>query len=334
MTEEPAARPAADTPQGGTPRLRVVVAEPHDVPPSPARAGASPGRLRTPLLLLQAMRPVQWTKNLLVFAALIFAQRLNDPSALAASAGAFVAFCLAASGVYLANDIRDRDQDLIHPLKRWRPIASGTLNVRVAAGTAVVVTALALAIASVVQLRLAAVLLLYVLIMAGYNLGLKRFVMVDVLIIAAGFVIRAVAGAVAIDVPISPWLYLCTFLLALLVGLGKRRHELLTLELVAGQHRQNLESYSLGLLDQLIAVTASATVLAYAIYTVQSPAVPRDHAMLLTVPLVLYAVFRYLYLIYRKRLGGSPETLLLRDRPLLATAILWVVVSIAILYRS
>ncbi len=281
--------------------------------------------------LLRAMRPLQWTKNLLVFAALIFARQTFNLEPLLLSIGAFVAFCAISSSVYLVNDVRDRVQDRLHPVKRLRPVAAGELSPRTALVAAAILALAGLALGGVIRPELFAVLSLYLAIMIGYNAGLKHVVVLDVIIIALGFVLRAAGGAIAIDVPISPWLYLCTFVVSLLVGFGKRRHELLLLQESAVGHRQNLETYTVTLLDQCIAVSAAATILTYSIYTFQAPTLPSSHAMVLTIPIVAYAVFRYLYLVYIKRAGGSPEVMLVRDRPLRLAVVAWVAASLAIL---
>ncbi len=281
---------------------------------------------------IRALRPIQWTKNLLVFAALIFTRSVLDWTALWHSIGAFLVFCAVSSSIYLVNDIRDVEQDRVHPVKRNRPIAAGELSVRTALIMAVVLLVSGLIGSWLIEPQLLLVVGIYVVMMLLYNAGLKHVVILDVILISLGFVLRAAAGAVAIDVPISPWLYLCTMLLALLVGFGKRRHELLTLQDAAGSHRQNLEDYSIPMLDQVVMITAAATIAAYAIYTVAAPTLPENHAMLLTVPIVVYAIFRYLFLLYRKHVGGSPELLLVSDRPLRLTLLVWVVVSGAILY--
>jgi 4-hydroxybenzoate polyprenyltransferase len=183
-----------------------------------------------------------------------------------------------------------------------------------------------------IDLDLLWVVAAYVVLMVAYSLRLKRVVLLDVIIISIGFVLRAAAGAVAIDVPISPWLYICSMLLALMLGFGKRRHELLMLRDTASQHRANLDAYSLPLLDQIIAVTSSSAVVAYSVYTFTAPTLPENHSMMLTIPIVLYAVFRYLFLIYKEHLGGSPELLLMRDRPTQLAIVLWGAASLAILY--
>jgi 4-hydroxybenzoate polyprenyltransferase len=179
---------------------------------------------------------------------------------------------------------------------------------------------------------LSGIFLAYIALMVSYSYGLKRVVILDVFAIAAGFVMRAAAGAIAISVPVSPWLYVCTMLGALFIGFGKRRNELTTLEHLAARHRANLDAYSVQLLDQIIGIVASATVMTYSLYTFDSPTVPENHAMMLTIPFVLYALFRYLYLIYRKQLGGSPEVLLVTDKPLLCCILGWGLSSVAILY--
>ncbi|CAN5499117.1 decaprenyl-phosphate phosphoribosyltransferase [soil metagenome] len=282
--------------------------------------------------LIRAMRPLQWSKNLLVFAALIFTRGVFDPDPLMRSIGAFVVFCSISSGIYLVNDVRDMTQDRLHPVKRFRPIAAGDLAPRVAVFTAAVLILAGLIGSLLIKRELMLVVALYVAAMLAYNAGLKNIVILDVMLISLGFVLRAAAGAVAISVPISPWLYICTLLVALLVGFGKRRHEILTLQGAASLHRQNLDAYSVTLLDQIIAISAASTIIAYSIYTFESPTLPDNHAMMVTIPIVVYTVLRYLFLLYKKRVGGSPEVLLVRDRPLLASVLLWVVVSGAILY--
>lgn len=295
------------------------------------RRGARPRLLGT---VLEAARPAQWLKNLVVFAPLLFGRELGAPAALPRVGAAALLFCLLTSAVYLCNDACDAESDLRHPLKRRRPVASGRLPRRLALrlslglGAGAVLAGLALAPA------LGGVLAAYALLMVGYSLWLKHVVIVDVLAIAAGFVLRAAAGAVVIGVPLSGWLYLCTVLLSLFLGFGKRRHELALLDDAAPAHRPNLEHYSLPMLDQLIAVTAAATLVAYALYSLSAPNLPESHAMLLTLPFVLYGLFRYLYLIYAEGRGGAPDHLLLADRPLLAAVLLWALCATAVLYLA
>lgn len=281
---------------------------------------------------IRLLRPVQWSKNLLVFAALIFSVNVFDLERVLQATGAFVVFCAASSAIYVLNDLRDRDTDIYHPLKRLRPIAAGEIGLTSARLTVAVLAAGALAGSWLIDPALTLVVGSYLLLMTAYSLGLKRVVLLDVIVISIGFVLRAAAGAVAIDVPISPWLYICSMLLALLLGFGKRRHELLMLRDSASRHRANLDAYSVPLLDQIIAVTSSSAVVAYSVYTFTSPALPDNHSMMLTIPIVLYAVFRYLYLIYKEHLGGSPELLLIRDRPIQMSIALWGIASLAILY--
>lgn len=283
------------------------------------------------LPLIRAMRPLQWTKNAVVLAALVFGMRLFDPASVGEALLAAIAFCAASSAGYLLNDARDLEQDRCHPEKRFRPLAAGDLGVDQALVAAGFLLVAAVGVSWAVRPALAGVTLAYAALMVGYTLCLKRFVIVDVLVIALGFVLRAVAGAVAIDVSISPWLLACTLLLALFLGFGKRRHELASLP-DAASHRRALESYTLPLLDQLIAVSAAATMASYVLYTIEARGATGQPAMLLTVPIVAYATFRYLFLLHRKGAGGSPEVVLWSDRPLLAALVLWGGVCVAVLY--
>lgn len=289
-----------------------------------------PGRRLPPLI--RALRPVQWSKNLLVFAALLFSLNVFDIRRIGEAIGAFLIFCAVSSSIYLLNDLRDREQDAHHPVKRFRPIAAGQVAPRSARVLAVALAIGGLVGAWLIDRQLLLVVAAYLLLMIAYTLRLKQVVLLDVIIISLGFVLRAAAGAVAIGVPISPWLYICSMLLALMLGFGKRRHELLMLRDVAGRHRANLDAYSVPLLDQAIAVTSSAAVVAYSVYTFTAPTLPENHSMMLTIPIVLYAVFRYLFLIYKEHLGGSPELLLIHDRPIQIAIALWGIASLAVLY--
>jgi 4-hydroxybenzoate polyprenyltransferase len=284
--------------------------------------------------IVRAMRPLQWTKNSLVFAALIFAAQATDAEPLLRTIGAFVVFCAVCSGIYLINDVRDAENDRHHPKKRYRPIAAGEVSPGTAMTVAIVLILVGLIGAFVVRPVFVGVIAGYIALMVAYSYGLKRIVILDVFVIAAGFLLRAAGGAIAISVPISPWLYVCTMLGALFIGFAKRRNELVTLDQVAGLHRANLDDYSIPMLDQIIAIVSSATVMAYSLYTFDSPTVPANHAMMLTIPFVVYAIFRYLYLIYRKQLGGSPEVLLLTDKPLLACIVGWGLTSLVIRYLA
>lgn len=279
------------------------------------------------------MRPKQWTKNAVVFAALVFDGHLFDPSRFALVVVAAVLFSMTSSAVYLFNDLLDAEADRHHPLKRKRPIASGRLSPALAKVVLVVLVATVLPAALLLNPLLAAVLASYVVLMLAYTFVLKHWVIIDVFVIAGGFVLRAMAGAVVIDVPISPWLYVCTVLLSLFIGFAKRRHELVLLDESAGAHRRILDDYSPALLDELIAVVAAATIMAYSLYTFLAPNLPEDHSMMLTIPFVVYGLFRYLFLVHRKNGGGAPEQVLLDDVPLLVTIVLWGLVSTLLLYH-
>ena len=295
-----------------------------------------------PLSLLRALRPKQWTKNAAVFMAAVFTINLywrpGDPASLLTvlgkSVGAFVIFCALASATYLINDLADIERDRQHPQKRRRPIAAGLLSFRLALGAAVVLAGLALPAAFLLGQEFGVVAAVYFASQFLYSYVLKHQVILDVFSIAAGFALRVVGGAFAIDVPVSPWLYVCTILGALFLGLCKRRHELLLLEDGATTHRKTLEAYTPQLLDQMIAVVTASTVFAYSLYSFSAENLPKNHAMMLTIPFVLYGLFRYLYLVYQHGLGGSPDELLLRDKPLLVDVALWVGVSLLVLYLA
>jgi 4-hydroxybenzoate polyprenyltransferase len=282
--------------------------------------------------LLISLRPKQWTKNLLLFLALIFSLRLDEPDLLARTALAFVAFSALASGTYLVNDVIDADRDRQHPTKRARPIAAGSLPPGMAIAVAAVLIVGAVALAVALATAFAVTLLLYLLLTLSYSLQLKHLVILDVLAVAAGFMLRAAAGATVIGVPISPWLYVCTILGALLLALGKRRHELVLLNGDVTRTRRILREYSVPFLDQMSSVVTAATIIAYSLYTFSAENLPDNQAMMLTIPFVLYGTFRYLYLVHLKGEGGTPEELLLSDRALVATVMGWVLTSIAILY--
>ena len=309
----------------------------------PGHPDEHPPRARRslPRALLAAVRPRQClTKNLLVFGALVFAsapqpgQRpisLLDPEPFLKALLAYLLFGLASGAVYLLNDIQDVAQDRLHPRKRHRPIAAGELPIPLAWATfALLLVALALG-ATLLRPLFAAIAATYVILQVSYSYGLKHQVILDVFVIAAGFVLRAVAGAVAIGVAISPWLYVLIGLGALFLGFGKRRAEIMLLTAAAGRHRRVLEDYSATLLEEMIAIITSATVMAYSLYTFSAENLPRNHAMMLTIPFVLYGLFRYLYLVYRRNEGGSPEQLLLTDPPLLACIVLWGLSCVVIL---
>jgi len=304
---------------------------------SPGRGAAGPSDRRLSRTepearaLLRALRPKQWLKNGIVGLALIFsvgqAWLPRQPETwlplLARTGLAFLAFTLLASAEYLVNDLRDLEADRLHPRKRLRPLAAGTLRPVVAVVAAVVLGLAGLSLGALLDWRFGLLLLAYGAIVLSYSYLLKRVVIVDVLTIAIGFVLRAAGGALVIGVPISPWLYLCTILGALFLAITKRRHELLLLGDESGAHRTSLDEYSPELLDQMTSVVTASTVVAYSLYTVTAENLPANHAMLLTLPFVLYGVFRYLLLVYSRDEGGSPEEVLLRDRPLMIDIVLW-----------
>ncbi len=283
--------------------------------------------------VMVSLRPRQWVKNLLVFAAVIFSQNLFTPLIWLALA-AFVVFCALSGAVYLINDVADVDQDRLHPVKRLRPIASSALSRRAAVALAAVLLAASLGAAFGLSWRFGLVALTYGVLLVAYSIWLKHLVILDVLTVAVGFVLRAVAGAEAVHVEISGWLVICTILIALFLALGKRRHEYLTLKGQAAEHRPILAEYSEGFLDQMIAVVTASTVTAYALYTMSPETVGKFHTRLLplTLPFVLYGIFRYLYLLYRRELGGSPSDLLLSDRALLLNTLLWMLALVLIIY--
>lgn len=301
-------------------------------------AGASPPveapRLSLARGLVVTLRPQQWTKNLVLFAALLFGRQLFEPAAVAAASAAFVIFCALSGTVYLVNDVVDREADRRHPVKARRPVASGALPVSTALAAAAVLGTGALAGALAINGAFFATALGYVVLLGLYSGPLKRMVIVDVLVIAIGFVLRSVAGAFAVEVAISHWLLVCTILLALFLALAKRRHEIVLLQEGAGSHRPILEEYSPYLLDQMIAIVGAATIMGYALYTVSPETVEKfgTDRLLLTLPFPLYGLFRYLYLVHQRQGGGSPSEVLLTDRPLLACVVLWAVVVALIIY--
>ena len=285
--------------------------------------------------LIISLRPDQWTKNLLVFAALIFAVKLLDPAALANASAAFLIFCALSGAVYLVNDVSDREADALHPVKRMRPIASGALSPAAALGWAAALSVVALAAAYWLQPMFAVSASAYLALFVLYTRWLKHVVILDVMSIAIGFVLRAEAGGLVIGVPVSDWLLVCTILGALVLGLAKRRHEITMLGDGAKGHRRILEEYDPYLLDQMIAIVAAATLVVYVVYCASPETAERfsTQLLVLTTPFPIYGIFRYLYLVHRKHGGGSPSDMLLRDRPLLSCVALWGIAVILIIYR-
>jgi 4-hydroxybenzoate polyprenyltransferase len=284
--------------------------------------------------IIRSMRPAQWTKNLFVFAALIFARRFFNPRDLALTIGAFAVYCIVSGAFYIFNDIRDCEEDRAHPKKCLRPIAHGDLGKGQAMAASITLTVIGLAAAFLLHPNFFYAVAVYLVLQLAYSLKLKHVVILDIFVIAAGFVIRVVAGGLVIDVPISSWLLICTTLLALLLAMGKRRHELILLEDKAINHRAILKEYSAYLLDQMIAVVTASTLIAYCLYTISAETVAKfgtEH-LIWTAAFVLYGIFRYLYLIHQKGKGGSPEELIIQDKPLLFNIVLWIGAVILIIY--
>lgn len=274
--------------------------------------------------LIKSMRPRQWSKNVFVLAAVVFDKKLLNPEAVGKSLAGMVLFCLLSSSVYLINDILDAEADRNHPQKRNRPIASGKLPVPVAAAAAIGIIFVTIPVSFLLSTLFGWIALIYFLVNLAYSTRLKHIPLIDVLIIAAGFVLRVAAGVSLIEVErFSPWLYVVTTLLALYIGFGKRRAELTLLQKDANNHRRVLDGYNLALLDQLITIVSGTTIVAYSLYTFSAPNLPDNHSMMLTIPFVIYGIFRYLYLIQVEQAGGAPEDIVLTDRPLQAAIFLW-----------
>ena len=290
-----------------------------------------PPRRSAPAALVVALRPRQWTKNLLLFAGIVFAAEVADPGRWARALTAFAVYCAASSAAYLLNDLRDLSSDRLHPVKRRRPIARGELSPRAALAAAAVLAALAVGLAAVLGLTALAFLAAFVALQGLYTLSLKHVVLIDVMAISALFVVRAAAGADAVDVRISPWLLVCTALLALFLALGKRRGELVLVGADEAPGRPVLEGYSLALVDQLVTVVAAATVLSYTVYALTAH---ETQLLAATIPFVVFGVFRYLLLLHRSGGGEEPENVLVSDVPILAAVALWALACGAILLWS
>lgn len=284
-------------------------------------------------LLLKTMRPKQWTKNVFVWAALVFDVKLFQAQPFLRTLLTFVLFCLISGAVYIINDLVDVEKDRLHPHKRNRPLASGALNPRRAAGAAVLIVVVSLPLALWIDGGLTLILYGYLLLMIAYSFWLKNIVIVDVLTIAAGFVLRVGAGVAVISAErFSPWIYFCTVLLALFLGLGKRRQEIVLMEENSSNTRAILAQYTLRFVDEMLSLVSASTVMAYALYTFSAPNLPNSHAMMLTVPFVLYGLFRYLYLIHVKGETDPPDVVVLKDRPLQVDVLLFGVTVFLIFY--
>lgn len=301
--------------------------------PSVLEATTKPQSFRL-IALFEALRPHQWVKNSFVFAALLFAERLTDRHSVTVACLAALIFCVISSSVYLLNDVMDREEDRLHPVKRLRPIAAGKMSVTVAAAFAAALAAGALVGSWEVGRGLFEVVAIYAVMNLVYSTWLKHVLLLDVFVIAAGFVLRVMGGGLAIHVRISSWLIVCTTLLALFMALSKRRHELVLLGENGARHRASLEHYSPYFLDQLIAIVTASTVMSYALYTLSTDArtqFPGKH-LALTIPFVIFGIFRYLFLVHQREKGGNPTRTLLTDTVLLSTVLLWAASLVLIIY--
>jgi 4-hydroxybenzoate polyprenyltransferase len=283
--------------------------------------------------LVESMRPLKWARNAFVLAALLFDKKVFDWPSVFRAGGAFALFCLVASGVYLVNDLLDIERDRQHPTKKNRPLASGRLPIPLGVGAAVLCLGASIALGFLIQPELGGILGLYALINIAYSLRLKHVVIIDIFAIASGYVLRVAAGAVAVRVErFSPWLYVFTLLFAMLVSLAKRRQELMLLANKAGSHRISLNEYSMVFFDQTISMMAGGAIVVYALYTVFAPNLPGNHLMMLTIPVAMFAFLRYLYLVYSRGEGGSPDELFFSDRPLVLGVMMWGALAALILY--
>jgi len=283
--------------------------------------------------LIKTMRPKQWVKNVFAFAPLIFDVKLFDPRYLARTIVGAGLLCLVSGVVYIINDLVDIEQDRRHPKKQKRPLASGQVNAGAAIVAAIIIPLIALPAGFLLDPGFGAILTGYLLLQIAYSFWLKNVVIVDVMVIAAGFLLRVAAGVPLVDAErFSPWLYVCMTLLALLIGFGKRRHELVLLKENANTHRKSLQEYNLSLLDHIISIVTASTLVAYAFYTFSAPNLPPNYTMMLTIPFVLYGIFRLLYLIHVKEMGGAPEEIALTDRPLQAAFLLWGLSVVIVMY--
>ncbi len=279
------------------------------------------------------MRPRQWLKNGLVFAALFFDRQAIDLESLLRTTAAFILLCMVSSAVYIMNDLVDIESDRQHPTKRRRPLAAGELSPTLAIIVAIVLAAAGLAAGFILSQALGWILLTYLVIQVAYTFYFKHVVLLDVIFVASGFILRVAAGVAVIHVErFSPWLYVCTGLLALLIALGRRRHELSLLGLDAGNHRAILDEYNIDLIDRLIGIVAAAALVAYSLYTFMAEGLPDNNLMMLTIPFVLYGIFRYLFLLHVRHEGGAPEDIFISDRPMQLALFFWAVVVFFVLY--
>lgn len=273
------------------------------------------------------MRPKQWYKNLVVFVAILFSSNLMNLNLIADSVVAFIVFCMLSGSIYLLNDIRDVEEDRKHPKKLNRPIPSGTLKVSHAMFFVILFLTVSFLSAYLINLYVFVIALIFIIIQVSYSLWLKNIIIMDIIVISSGFVVRAIAGALAISVSVSPWLIICTFLLALFLALGKRRHELIILGDEAKKHRMILEGYSTPMLEQMITISTSTLIMSYSLYTF----FVGNIYMMLTIPFAFYGLFKYLFLVHSKNIGGEPE-LLFKDKGMVLSMICWVIIVFIVVY--
>lgn len=284
--------------------------------------------------MIQSLRPQQWTKNFFIFAPLIFSENISNMGMLLKTGAAFGLFCLISGASYILNDLRDLEEDKLHPLKSRRPLASGRVKKSQAVVFLILISCLSMVLSLCLNLEFFLLLTSYFILQIFYSFWLKNVVILDVFIVAAGFFLRVLAGGLVIEVYVSPWILICTLLLALFLALSKRRHELILLDAEAKNHRPILGEYSPYLLDQMIAVVTASTVISYCLYTISTETITKfgTKNLIFTVPFVLYGVFRYLYLIHQKAEGGTPEMLIIKDKPLLISIFLWILTASSIIY--
>ncbi|MFX0133343.1 MAG: decaprenyl-phosphate phosphoribosyltransferase [Candidatus Hodarchaeota archaeon] len=288
------------------------------------------------IALIESMRPKQWSKNLLLFVGIIFSQNILQLPLVLKSVAAFGLFCIISGSIYILNDLADIESDRAHPLKSQRPLASGRLKIWIAAVVLITLISASIPLSFILDFQFGIVVLAYFLLILAYSLVLKHVVILDVMIVTLGIVLRAIAGAVVIHVKISSWLLICTIFLALFLTLCKRRHELVILGDNSGNHRKSLIEYNPYLLDQMIAVVTASAVISYALYTTSQETVTKfgTRNLIFTLPFVIYGIFRYLYLVHQKNMGGSPELIFIKDRSMIINIVLYCVVVILVLYLT
>ncbi len=292
------------------------------------------GNAILPYILL--LRPHQWVKNILVFSGVVFSASLLKADAVITNLAAFAVFCLTSSSIYILNDLRDYKNDREHPVKKNRPIASGKVKPSVAATIMIVMLPASLLFAWLLNIQFFQIIVFYVALNIAYSFGLKKVVILDVMIVAMGFLLRSFAGCAVIGVEVTPWLFICTLSLALMLSFGKRRNELNMLEAGAKNHRTTLEFYNNKLLDIILTICSATTIGTYSLYTMAPETVARfgTQKLIITMPFVMYGVFRYLYLIYIQNKGGDPTSLLVKDFPSVLNAVLWLLCIVYVIYGS